>query len=56
MSVRCLHKNGDSSEIDTFMKKYFEERKRNHFNIIKRCVSSSHATSSPSNSTLEITA
>lgn len=35
-SVRCLHKNGDSSEIDAFMGKYFEERKRIPFNIINR--------------------
>lgn len=34
MSVRCLHKNGDSSEIVVFMKKYVEERKRG--NIINR--------------------
>lgn len=55
MSARCLHKNGDSSEIDAFMKKILW-RKRGHFNIINRKrVSSHHATSSPSNSTLEIT-
>lgn len=56
MAPRCLHKNGDSSERDAFMKKVLW-RKRGHFNIINRKhVSSHHATSSPSNSTLEITA
>lgn len=34
MSVRCLHKNSDRSEIVVFMKKYVEERKRG--NIINR--------------------
>lgn len=56
MSVRCLHKNGDSSEIDVFMKKYFEGRKRGYYNKQKTCVSSCYVTSSPSNSTLEIIA
>lgn len=37
MSVRCLcGKKNDSSEVDVFMKKYFEERKRGHFSIISR--------------------
>lgn len=28
MPARCLYENGDSSEIDAFMKKYFGEKNK----------------------------
>lgn len=46
MPVRCLHKNGDSSERDTVMKKIFLRKRERplQYNKENTCVSSHHAT------------
>lgn len=58
MPARCLHENGDSSEIDAFMKKNILKKKRKSLkcNKKKTYFPSDHRTSSPFNSTVEITA